>query len=279
MIVDFKEAFTFMFKQEMFNKKYLIGSFFMFLYALLVVFNYQNIVNGKTLFSLLALLLSLVILMIPIGYSLIYANSKIVKNEESLPEWKGNFSNILENSIKNYVGVVLFMIPSGFVLTILGIIAAIICFIISTILVGPDAVNTNPKFFYAVGGLTILFLAIVMIPILLIFMFIAFLSYCSFLTDLKILSFFNFKKMFCLMKKNFLNMFLIILLSVVITIFYNILFKVAPILYIIVFSFIGFYFMLVFNNLNAQFVQIGMKNQLAKIEEQKSEDNQEYEKL
>ena len=74
MIIDFKKAFTFMFKQEGFSKKYLLGSFFMFLYALFVVFQYQNITSGKTFLYLLSILLSFVILMIHMGYSIIYAN-------------------------------------------------------------------------------------------------------------------------------------------------------------------------------------------------------------
>lgn len=268
MVIDFKEAFTFMFKQENFLKKYITGAFFVFLSSLPIFLNYGNIMTGETVLSMGAVILAIIILVPSLGYSLIYANSKIVKNEEILPEWRGNFSNIIENGIRYFVGFLLFIILFSFILSILASIAAIICFIISAILVGPDALNSDTRFYYAVAGLTILGLLIFMVPLLIIFTFVLNLAVCSFLTDIKIISFFNLKKMFSLLKGNFLNLLLIILFSVVISVCNHFLFRVVPLIFFIITTFAGFYLMLVFYNLYAQFVQIGMKNQLAKTEEQ-----------
>ena len=246
MILNFKEAFTFMFKQEKFVNKYLWGTLFIFFSILPFYAFYDEVIAGIPLKTLLTIALCIFVLLFPVGYSILYANSKINSNEETLPEWTGNLGNIVENSLKYYVGFTIFTIPTSIVISIFAIIAFLIAMIISILLVGSDAISTNPQMVFAAAGLTVLFTVIFMLPFVILWHLLFMLAHSSFLADTKILSFLNFKKMFGLVRKNFLNLFLLFLILTVFSICSNLLFYMLPIAFFAISTIFGFYFMLVF---------------------------------
>lgn len=270
MDINFKEAFTFMCKDEKFVSKYLLGTLYVFFSVTPYIAFYEDFLAGDWVKGLVIAALQLWVLMFPIGYALLYANSKITTNTETLPEWDGNLSTTIENSFKYYMGCVLFMIPTGIVFTIIATIAGIIASIISVLLIG--AANfTNPIMFNAAAGLTVLGTLIILLPVFLCLVFLFLMAKSSFLTDMKIISFLNFKKMFSLLKKNFLNLFLIFVLACVFGLCSHMLLNKFQYVYYVLASVFGFYFMLAFSNLFAQYVKVGLKKQLERIEAEKTE--------
>ena len=277
MMLNLKEAFTYMFKQEKLAEKYMWGTLFILFSVLPLYRYYDEIMEGSLFACIAACILCFIVFVFPLGYALIYANSKINENNENLPEWTGNMGNIVENSIKYYVGFGFFVIPSSIIMGIIGLIVAIICAIAAVLLVGGDAINANPHYLYAAAGLMTLGIAIIMLPIVIIWHFLFILAHSSFLNDLKILSFLNFKRMFSLVKKNFLNLLILFLITSAFSICANVLFYKLPVVFFTLSALLGFYFLLVFYNLYAQFVQISLKKQaendnLNPQEEQKSEE-------
>ena len=278
MELNFKEAFTFMFKDKKFLKVYLIGTLFM-VFTLLPIYSFNSTGNFsyfnynpslKDIGNMyLMMFISFVVSIANTGYAVTYAKSKITTNSDDLPEWTGNLSHIIFNGLKYFAGCLLFVIPLYLILYIISLIIAIIFVIIGIFIMSILGISVNsPDFltFMIVMGIIGLFISL---PILTAFVMSVQIGTSSFLADLKPLSFYNFRRIRNISKKNLLNSFVIIVFSIVWGIILFALNFLSVYLYYILAAVFGFYFMLIFWNLMAQYAQIGMKKHLERIETNK----------
>ena len=259
MILNFKEAFTFMFKDEKFWQKYIIGTIIFAISIIPSWIMYPQAMGGKNISAafFLIILLTGLISLLGYGYTAVYANSKITLKQDVLPEWGKDFGKIILTGIK-HIGLILFFFPSiiamAVILTILLIIPAII-----TAIFPP---------------LGIILCCLVTIPVMVIWAAVILLSITSFFTDLKFFSFFNFKRMFSIMKGNYLNLSILIAFIFVFTILVSTIFNfVSYHLYYAAGIIVSFYIALVFSNLYAQFALIGIQKNNERLEEKKAQEN------
>ena len=305
MEISFKEAFTFMFKDEKFKSKYIIGSLFCLLFVISmglyldkageffsfmssdfysqlnstsqsseVPVEFLTFYAGMMLCSLFMFIGSFVMLF-SIGYCIEYAKQKISTDYDELPEWKGNYGKMFLNGLKMYGGVLLFTFSFGILLEIIMLILFVILGVITAILIALFSSASE-----AAIGILIIIMAIIAFVILLLLMFgfsmFYNIAHASFLVDTNPLSFFNFKRMGAISKNNLSNMFAITLTMIVCCIVFNIMLFLGVIysfttIYSILIMIFMFYFLLVFYNLLAQYTKIGMKKYLTRVEAEKQQ--------
>ena len=279
MFLNFKEAFTFMFKDEKFWQKYAIGTLINILPFITMAFFFIMFNNlGKNpslseflvMFGLIMIMsISCFIMFFSIGYCVNYANAKITTGINELPEWSGNFKSHFIEGIKLWAGLLLIGVCAGTIFWIIEIIIGIVAGI-AGIAIG---LNGASKTAMAIA-IVVLAIAVIAIFSVLYFLFLMYLylAISSFLVDKNVLAVCNFKIIKVLSKNNLLNMIFILLLFIPIILFSLLLF-ISPILYFSVLTVTNFYIMLVFYNLLAQYVQIGTKKNQARIEEKKAQEN------
>lgn len=283
MLINFKEAFTFMFKDEKFWQKYIIGTLFAAIYTIPSWILYPKIIN-RTVSPLISngiIILTLILGLFVYGFGILYTNSKITLKQDILPDWGKDFSRIVKTGLKYIGGLVTFFIASFIALLpifiILGIIAIVIVGIIaapSIASIGPN-INPNDPYYMKkiadIGLISVAIMFILFLPVFLVWMTSIFLSIISFLTDLKFGSFFNFKRMWSLLKGNFLNLFIILIFSFIYGIITQILLKILGYnIYFPVLLIFSFYITLVYYNLYAQFALNGIQKHQQRIEEKEA---------
>ncbi len=266
MELNFKEAFTFMFKDEKFWQKYLSGTLFMIFTALPIYSGFaflssQNFVKGLFCFYGM-LFLSIIPAIVNLGYASTYAQSKISTTSNIMPEWTGNLGKITLNGLKFYVGYFLFsqlfaIIASFIIVPVILIFLCIIAF--------SGISPSNPEFFNTIIIMGIIGL-IIFIPILITSGMLLNVGITAFLPDLKIFSFFNFRRIRNLAKNNLLNLFILTLFFLLISVVKLILWILLKDFYFLLLGFFGFYLLLVGYNLYAQYAQIGMKKHVERME-------------
>ena len=303
MEISFKEAFTFMFKDEKFKSKYIIGTLFCVILILSLgfylsksadLFSYMmsdmyNQILGATqtsdfsetefisfyaalMGSYLLMFLGSFVMLFSIGYVIEYAKQKISTDSNELPEWKSNYGKMFLNGLKMYGGMLLFSFAFGIALEIISIVLFFIIAIVTAVFVGVFSASES-----AVAVILIIMAVIAIILFLLLlfgFMMFSQMAFSSFLVDTNPLSFFNFKRMGALAKNNVSNMFVITLFMFLFGIVFSLVFLAS-----IIFSFTNvctilllifqFYILLVVYNLLAQYTQIGMKKYLTRMEAQR----------
>ena len=285
MFFNFKEAFTYIFKDEKFWVKYLIGTIFIALSTFPTWLVYPKLVNGtlSPLYNFLIIIFGAIIGIFNMGFFANFANSKITLNENVLPDWKNDFCKIAKTGLKFLAGCFAFGVASFCailpILIVLGIIGSIIFGVVASPTInalGPNLSPYNPVFAALVLKFIIV-MFIIFLPFFITWITFWLLSMISFLTDLKFVSFFNFKKMINLVRKNWLNLLILLLICcafvIVSTICQN--FINYHIYYAISILF-GFYVSSVFYSLYAQFAQIGIQKNFEKFEEkQEPAENEE----
>ena len=282
MFLNFKEAFTFMFKDEKFWQKYIIGTLFA---ALILIPNwimYPKIIS-KTVSPLTSIGMNFLTLVLGIfiyGFAILYVNSKITLKQDILPEWGKDFGKIVKTGLKYIFGLITFFfacfiafLPVYIILSIIGSIIMAIIMAPSFAALGPN-INPNDPAYTALILKEIIIISILSLPFLLIWITSVFLSMTSFFTDLKFKSFFNLKRMWSMIRGNFLNLVIIAVFFIVYTILGQILSRIIG--YNIFFGiclFLNFYMSLVFFNLYAQFAIIGIQKNTERLEEKKAQEN------
>ncbi len=205
--MDFKNAFTYMFKDKNFWLKYLIGVVLLFPAALSNIFSPDNpflqtipfikdlpAANLNYIFyGLLAV--CIIACFIVYGYNIINLNTRIYKSNADLPEWK-NVKDIVLNGLKVFVLFVMSMIPISIFLILLTIVLVIILSLF---------LKSDLSVLVAIASLITALITAVLLIILLPAAIIAF------ATNLKIASFFNFKLIFNIIKDNKLKYFIYVI--------------------------------------------------------------------
>ena len=190
MFLNFKEAFTFMFKDEKFWQKYAVGtllSILPFITMALFFTQYNKLGANPSLNDILSILgtmlimsISCIILFFSIGYCVNYANAKITTGTNELPEWSGNFKSHFIEGIKLWAGLLLIGACASAVVTVLQIIFGIIGGI-AGIAIGLSG-SSKTALALAVIVLAILVLAVFAIIYFIFFMYM-YLAISSFLVD------------------------------------------------------------------------------------------------
>ena len=254
MDMDFEKAFTFISEDSQWKKKLAIGGGLSFLsmIALLIPLFLPVIFRGWLSLSIEGFLVSLVIGIIIFsvlnlaifGYFSITAHNRINNQENFLPEWS-EFGRLIIAGIKTIIGHVLCFLPFIFISGILFLI-----------IVSPAVFHDNPisPFLTAIFTIAGLFGYFVLYALLLIFYYLLF---GTFLKDMKVLSFLNFKTAISLVKNNIINYLIFWLLVVVISLivqFVSII-LIFTIIGILLLPWVMFYSFLVSADVIAQFVK------------------------
>lgn len=202
--MDFKNAFTYMFKDKNFWLKYLIGT------ALLIPATLSNIVSPENPFVPLipfikdisatnlnyifytVLSIGLITCFLVCGYNIINLNTRIYKSNADLPEWK-NIKEIVLCGLKVIALLVISMIPISIFLAILTVVFVIILSLFF---------KSGLSVLVAIASL----LSILIVGIILLLFIPA--AIIAFATNLKISSFFNIKLIFNIIKENKLKYFI-----------------------------------------------------------------------
>ena len=279
MLINFKEAFTFMFKDEKFWQKYLIGTAFgiiPFTAMGILMHQYGKLSNSPQIGEILGLLglflitsLGGILLFFSIGFGVKYANAKIAIGTNELPEWGGNFKNIFIDGIKLWAGMLLISACGGLIISVFQFIINIIAGIIGIVLGFNGASKEEISSIIVILGAVLIVFTVIIYSIFIIFMY---LSMSSFLVDKNVLAVFNFKRIWSLLKGNFLNLILIFLIFVPFYVF-SLLIFLLPIICSVVLIITNFYIMMVLYNLLAQYVQIGTKKNQERLEAKKLQEN------
>ncbi|MBQ7450460.1 DUF4013 domain-containing protein [bacterium] len=279
MFLNFKEAFTFMFKDEKFWQKYIIGTALNIVPLILMTFAFNKIMtlntqnpNIQDVITALGMMgltfMAFIPMLFSIGYSINYANKKIVFGTNELPQWGGSFKIFFIDGLKLMAGTLLVSAGGSAISALFQIIFVILALIIAALF----ALISKT----ALGIAIIVMLIIYFIMYLLFyiaFIFYIYLAMSSFFVDKKILSVFNIKRINSLRKGNIINIILIFLVSLPIMIISILLLLIAPYINCVLMIFLNFYFMLVFYNLLSQFVQIGIKKNQKTLEAKEAKEN------
>ncbi len=249
MNMDFEKSFNYITADKNWKSKLMTGgalSFlaFIILFLPLIFIKHLDFVVFVSLLSV-AFIISLILNFATFGYFALTAHNRIHNNENFLPEWK-NFGKLIAAGCKVVIGHVLFFLPFAL---IGGVILLVIMF--PEILPDYHAISVLITLILIAAGL---FAYFILYMLLVIFYFLLF---GSFLTDLKILSFLNFKKAAGFAKNNIVNYLIFWLLVIVVSLIVQFLSVV------LIFTIIGallipwliFYSYLVSADIIAQFVK------------------------
>ncbi len=254
MEMDFEKAFKFITEDKDWKKKLAIGgglellSIIAVLVPLLlpvVCLEWQSL--GFTSFLALfatGLIIFSVLNLAILGYLSLTTHNRIHNHEKFLPEWSG-FGHLIITGLKTVIGHVLFFLPFIF-------ISGIFLLVIMTPSVFQNSLLSSLlTALFTIAGLFGYFILYVFIVVF------YFLLFGSFLKDLKMLSFLNFKAAIALVKNNIINYLIFWLLIIVISImvqFISIL-LVFTIVGIVLVPWLIFYSSLITADVIAQFVK------------------------
>ena len=249
MNMDFEKSFNYITADKNWKSKLMTGgalSFlaFIILFLPLIFIKHLDFTVFVSLLSV-SFIISLILNFATFGYFAITAHNRIHNNENFLPEWK-NFGELIVAGCKVVIGHMLFFLPFAI---IGGVILLVIMF--PEILPHYHAISVLITLILIAAGL---FAYFILYMLLVIFYFLLF---GSFLTDLKILSFLNFKKAAGFLKNNIINYLIFWLLVIVVSLIVQFLSVV------LIFTIIGallipwliFYSYLVSADIIAQFVK------------------------
>ena len=157
----------------------------------------------------------------------------------------------------------------GLIISVFQFIINIIAGIIGIVLGFNGASKEEISSIIVILGAVLIVFTVIIYSIFIIFMY---LSMSSFLVDKNVLAVFNFKRIWSLLKGNFLNLILIFLIFVPFYVF-SLLIFLLPIICSVVLIITNFYIMMVLYNLLAQYVQIGTKKNQERLEAKKLQEN------
>lgn len=240
--MDIIKSFTYMFKGKHWYYNIIIGS----IIAFPLCFS-ETLLNlaGKAPFeapyimlSLLYGACSLVVGIFLSGFLCANANYRLNNKEENTINWS-NLDIILLSGLKSFLANFIYKIPL-FIILGLGLLATLTAML--------DLTNINPGAYYStslkiVNALGYL-IEIIIIP--------------SFIIDLKLDSFFNFKRIGKLIKNNTSGFLILLVISLLVTLIYSICktkFSIPTVLWIPVDCILTFYMILIKSDLISQFVQ------------------------
>ena len=253
MIVDYRKAFEFPFKDSDWQKKVLIGGAFYFAYYLIyyacsfaIHFNalikahagLQSPNAHNPIDNIIIIIISMIIsplMMIPTGYTLESAHNEINKIDNLMPKWEQNYLSYLKKGFWiAYLPAIIYIIPSIIVMLIIVIPSAILFPAFSKVLI--------PALFLIFILFYILFLAI--------YPFIS----LSCAEKFRLKDGLNIPRIFKLLSKvggeYFLNLLFIFALGIAFVIL--VLLLTCTCVGIILVPFVSFLYMLIFNNIFAQ---------------------------
>ena len=203
MKLNILKAFLFFKEDSLWVKKFLIGCAFM-IFPVLFSFLYStvgvHITTSKAVLILILVsgLIALISWLFICGYYSTAINFQITENQAELPAWK-NFKNMLFAGAKYILGVILCALPFFIILAVF-----LLLFLYTTMskpIIAP------------------IFAIIVILMLVCIFASLILMT-SNFGTDLKLLSFINYKQGFELVKNNWKNYLLILAMGLVILLIY-----------------------------------------------------------
>lgn len=247
MDLNFEEAFSFVKQDKDWKMKLAIGGMLSFLCVLLFVLPFL-FVKALDNFSLvmmftLCFIVNVFLTLGLIGYPYAVANNRINNRETILPEWS-NFTALIATGVKFLVGYCLFSIPLSIAYTV-----AMVLFMCMALISDEGA--------KVVFGILVFLIIFAIIALAFIYTLASYLMMASFSTDLKVLSFINFKKAWELMKDNWINYLILLLLVIAVSIIlqFALIILSITIIGILLLPLLVFYTGLVNADLIAQFVK------------------------
>lgn len=253
MNMNFENAFTFIKQDENWKKKLAIGGVLslaavviLFIPLLATLFGCKNL----GLFLLLCLgcfVLDFLIYISIMGYTYIVVHNRINDKEEILPDWC-NFGRNFFVGIKSLIGNGLFLLP----IFIAGAMLLLSLMILS--LLPPS-------------GWSLLMACIFVMTIFILsllgsfYMLASYLMMTQFSTDLRIVSFIDFKNAYSLLKGNWVNYLILLLLLMTVSIIMQIagMVLICTIVGILLIPALCFYLSIVCADLLAQFAKLSKK--------------------
>lgn len=208
MEMDFEKAFSFITADKYWKKKIAVGGTLSLLSVVLFVFPFIFLFAGARDAFLPLLIIcfisNLFLILGLLGYPYIVAYNRINNVDEPLPEWC-DFGKLIAAGIKFIIGYLLFSIPLS------------IAYGIGTSLFATAALISNDS---GKAALSVLLFMLIFVIIALTFVYslISLLMIANFAKDLKVLSFVNFKAAYCLIKNNWANYLILLLLVVAVNI-------------------------------------------------------------
>lgn len=245
--MNITESFTYIFKSKSWYIPIIIGSL-IDLPVIIVTYlmkgaNSNPFAGNYLLICAVYIIVTTVFNILITGYYLTNTNRRVIKPDSNILSWT-NFTEILKTGIKAFGAAFIYGIPLGIILITTFVIYLYTAFDIS---------NPAPSPLYPIAtkvcALITLCLNILIIP--------------AFVTNLKFSSFFNFKLIFNLIKKNFSGFIVMTIISILYLIVYSYLSKLLPVnpyIMIPVVSLISFYLMMVKSDVIAQFVRDAANN-------------------
>ena len=249
MNLDFEKALTYIAKDPGWSNKILAGgglllaTFAIFIIPVFLLILTTSGVIGLTSF-ILCFVFSIILSLVLAGYMAQTSNKRLNYQNSLLPDWS-EFGRFIITGLKYFVGYFLYTIP-------LILLTSVFAGLVITAVHGcPDCGLLNTMFF----------ILITLIGALTLFVYILYIVFCPlmmacFFSDLKILSFVDFKKAFDMLKNNVGNYCILILLFIAISMLGQLLCSILmiTIVGIIFIPIVYFYIYLVIAELCAQFV-------------------------
>lgn len=208
--MNLKNAFTYMFKDNNFLPKYIIGVLLMIPSSIYNFFDTENPITRTIPFikdidphnlhyiDFAVCVIAIICISIIYGYNLINVNTRIYKTEAQLPAWS-NIKNIFLTTLKLFSIYCICIV----ILSLLVLFLNIVFMLLSNSIIG--------------NILSILLLIVLLIAGILILLLIH-AATISFATNLKISSFFNIKFIFNMIKENKLKYFICLISYAVFTV-------------------------------------------------------------
>lgn len=236
MGISLKQALLFVPKNDNWIKSILIGGLLLFCPTFAYVFpGIRRMIFDPVNYFLLTLFImfTITVSVAITGYFFKAIHNRVIHDKESLPEWK-NFDKYLKVGLNAYIGGFVLSLPFGaFGLLLLAFAPMTICKELIPFVVAAIISYIIFSFLYTMVAL-------------------------NFVVDLKMSSFFDFKKACYHLKDNLLN-FVILVLNCIFLAFIHLILITILInaqIFALLIPFISFYVYLVFTDLFAQFVQL-----------------------
>lgn len=251
MKLDFEKALTFVAKDPAWVNKTLAGtgiSFFIFaifIIPLIVAAAFPKFPMAVIIVLALCFIFSIVMSCALAGYIAETANKRINYNNSILPDWK-DFGRHCVTGLKYFIGFMVYCLP-----VVLVMLLFLLLYISSSVslLVEPPINNVLGSLLIFCTGLLLFFVYVVLLVLCPLMM-------ANFFKNLKIVSFFDFKDAFRMLKGNVSNYVVLLLLFVALNFIAQFLCMILAITIIgvIFLPFLYFYLYLVMADITAQFV-------------------------
>lgn len=251
MEMDFEKAFSFITADKDWKKKITVGGTLsllsVVLFILPFIFLFAGAKNAFLPLLIICFISNLFLMLGLLGYPYIVAYNRINNVDEPLPEWC-DFGKLIAAGIKFLIGYFLFSIP-------LSIAYGLVTSLFAAALISNDSGK-------AALGVLLFILIFVIIALTFVYTLISLLMIANFAKDLKVLSFVNFKAAYCLIKNNWANYLILLLLVIAVNIILQLGACVLAITVIGLFFVpaLVFYLQLVTAELLAQFVKSKTSN-------------------